>query len=221
MKIAVSVYEKTIQNFLNQINKLSSYVSYFQIDISDGIYAPNKTVQVEEIANNINNLGSNIYHLNFDFHLMVKDFETEIKKLINFKDKISINNILIHYSLKPNYQSLITNYQLPIGMVLNSEDRVSNLVENYEIQKIPIIQIMTVQIGAQGNPFLPENINKVEQLKKAYFSGQIFLDGGINEKTLPIILSKEYRPDVLCPGAYLTQASLEELPERIKYLENL
>lgn len=216
-----TVLEKTKDGFLTQIKKLSPYFSYFQIDIADGLYVPNKTIQVEDFEVAIQDLGSKISDLTFDFHLMVKDFETEIKKLINLKDKISINNILIHYSLKPNYQSLITNYQLPIGMVLNSEDRVYNLVENYDIQKIPIIQIMTVQIGAQGNPFLSENINKVEQLKKACFSGQIFLDGGINEKTLPIILSKEYRPDVLCPGAYLTRASLEELPERIKFLNNL
>ena len=207
MNIAVSLYEKTAQDLINQINKLSPYFSSFQIDISDGIYAPNKTVQIEEIISNIYDLGSMIYDLTFDFHLMVNDYKTELKKIISLKDKINIGNILIHYSLKPHLQSLITNYKLPSGLVLNSQDQVENLVKDYDLQKIPIIQIMTVQTGAQGNPFLPENIKKIEQLKKVGFSGKIFLDGGINEKTLPIILSKKYQPDVLCVGSYLTKSS--------------
>ncbi len=219
MKIIPSIYEKTPQGFSDQIKKLSSYFSSFQIDISDGIYAPNRTIQIEDINKLVNYELQITDKIQLDFHLMVNDYEVEIKKLINFKNKINVSNILIHYSLHPNYSLLTTHYSIPIGLVLNSEDQVSNLVRDYNIKKIPVIQIMTVQIGAQGNPFLPENIKKVEQLKKAGFSGEIFIDGGINDKTLPLFLSQKYQPDALCPGSYLTKVEKNQLLQRVDFLK--
>jgi len=191
MKIAVSLYEKTFKALLDQITKFSLYFSYFQIDISDGIYAPNKTVQIDEIKGVFPN------HLVFDFHLMVNDYKTEIEKLENWKTG-KLENILIHYSLKPSLQP-------PIGLVLNYDDKVEDLKKDYDLKKIPVIQIMTVEIGAQGNPFIPESLKKIEQLKNAGFGGKILLDGGINEKTLPQIIALKYKPDVLCVGSYLTK----------------
>jgi len=204
MKIYPSIYEKTPQDFLNQINKLFPFFSYFQIDVSDGVYAPNKTIQIKDFFSAIqhcNNL--KVKDSLFDFHLMVADYKTEVEKLRSWRFG-KLGNILIHYSLKPNL-SLLTNHQPPIGLVLNSNDTVKNLTKDYDLEKIPVIQIMTVEIGAQGNPFLSKNLKKIEQLKKAGFLGKIFLDGGINNITLSQILSQKYQPDVLCVGSYLTK----------------
>ena len=205
MKIAPSIYEKTPADFLNQLTRLSFYFSYFQIDIADGIYTPNKTITVEEINKLLDSEFQTTTKMLFDFHLMVNNYEAEIQKIIKLKDKINIGAVLIPYSLHPNYSLLTKNYPTSLGLVLNSEDTVSNLVKDYDIKTIPIIQIMTVHIGAQGNPFLAENLKKIEQLKNAGFPGKIFIDGGINDKTLPQILSQKYQPDVLCVGSYLTK----------------
>lgn len=207
MKIVPSIYEKTPAGFLNQLTRLSSYFSYFQIDIADGIYTPNKTIQIEDINKLLDSEFQNTVKMLFDFHLMVNDYEAGIQKIIKLKDKINIGAILIPYSLHPNYSLLIKNYPTSLGLVLNSEDPVINLAKDYDIKIISIIQIMTVHIGAQGNPFLAENLKKIEQLKNAGFTGKIFIDGGINDKTLSQILSQKYQPDVLCVGSYLTKNS--------------
>jgi len=78
---------------------------------------------------------------------------------------------------------------------------------------------MSVTPGVQGNPFLEETLNKIEQLRLLGYRKEIFLDGAVNEKTIPVILSKKYQPDFICPGSYLTKT--KSLEENVKYLKEI
>ncbi len=213
MEIFPSILEKEAQNYLVQINKLSPYFNHFQIDIADGIYVPNKTVQIDELIN----YGLRITNCTFEFHLMVKDFETEIKKLEKLRNFLNIKTVLIHASLSPDYSLLSKTYPLfSFGLVLNPEDKVS-LLPSYTL--LPIIQIMTVHPGFQGQPFLPETLKKIEQLRQANYRNKISLDGAVNDQTIPLILAQKYRPDILCPGSFLTKTV--ELEKNINYLKKI
>ncbi|MDO9028676.1 MAG: hypothetical protein Q7U68_07475, partial [Candidatus Roizmanbacteria bacterium] len=64
-----------------------------------------------------------------------------------------------------------------------------------------------------------ETLTKVERLRQLGYRKEIFLDGAINKKTIPIILSKKYQPDFICPGSYLTKT--KTLEENVKYLLTL
>lgn len=77
---------------------------------------------------------------------------------------------------------------------------------------------MSVIPGAQGKPFIEYTVNKVEQLRVLGYRSNIFLDGAVNNKTLPIINSYKFKPDFICPGSFLAKAKEEELPKRVKYL---
>ncbi len=215
-----SILEKTPEELFSQITKLSLYFNYFQVDIADGIFVPNKTVQINELIKTTFNKDSLLLNKRFEFHLMVQDYETNIKKLVELKKYMNIETILIHSSLSPDYQQIIKNYKLfSFGLVLNPEDSVKTIVHNYQIDNIPIIQIMTVDPGLQGNPFLPESLNKVEQLRLANYRNKISLDGAMNDKTIPYILEHKYKPDIVCPGSYLTKTN--ELEKHVKYLQSL
>ena len=101
------------------------------------------------------------------------------------------------------------------GLVLNPEDDVA---ANWEIIKqFNAVQIMTIHPGAQGRPFLPEMLNKIDQIRGLGFSGQIMLDGGINDKTLPLIVSHPNKPDIVCPGSYFK----EEVASRLTLLKKI
>lgn len=216
MQTVPSILEKDASSLFYQINKLSSYFSRFQIDIADGIFVPNKTVQIEEIMKHVT---YNMKHITFDFHLMVKDYKKEIEKLEKLKEIIKINYVFIHFDLLPNYQLLTTNYSLSIGLTFNPQDQVGNLTSHYALDTIPYLQIMSVNPGFQGSPFLPETLNKIEQLRDIGYRKEIFLDGAVNEKTIPVILSKKYQPDFICPGSYLTKT--KTLEENVEYLDKL
>lgn len=221
MKTIPSILEKDTVSLFYQINKLAPYFSRFQIDIADGIFVPNKTVQIEEITKHLSSyqLQTTNYQLSFDFHLMVKDYKTEINKLKTLNKIIKINLILIHFSATTNYELLTTNYSFTIGLTLNPQDQVDDLARQYKLKQIPSIQIMSVIPGLQGNPFIPETLNKIEQLRLHGYRDNIFLDGAVNEKTVPIILAKKYQPDFVCPGSYLTKA--KDLKKNVEYLKKL
>src|SRR3989344_5620516 len=115
MQTVPSLLEKTPDDLILQINKLSPYFKRFQIDIADGIFVPNRTVQIDEIKDSLIKDCLNKDSLSFDFHLMVKDYKSEIKKIEELNKIIKINLVLIHLSVTTHY-SLITNHSLfPIG----------------------------------------------------------------------------------------------------------
>ncbi len=216
-----SILEETPDGLFGQIKKLSPYFDYFQIDIADGVFVPNKTVQIDELISTFKPLNLQTFkRLSFEFHFMVEDYEKEIKKLIGLKKFLNIKTVLIHVSLSPNYSLLPTTYPLfNFGLVLNPEDSVQLLTVNYNLQTIPIIQIMTVNPGAQGNPFIPESLIKIEQLRVAGYRNKISLDGAMNNKTISYILEQKYKPDIVCPGSYLTKT--DALENHAKYLKSL
>jgi ribulose-phosphate 3-epimerase len=217
MIIFPSILETSPEELFFQIKKLSPYFSHFQIDIADGIFVPNKTVQIDDIQKYLQQFNNSIIQqLSFEFHLMVKDYEKEIKKLEGLKKIINIKNVLVHLSVVKNP---LVFQQFFLGLVLNPEDSVKTIVQNYNLKTIPIIQIMSVNPGAQGNPFIPKALKKIEQLRIADYRNKISLDGAVNEKTIPIIKSKKYLPDILCPGSFLTKA--KDLKERIKYFKSI
>lgn len=216
-----SILEKTPELLFAQIQKLSAYYNYFQIDIADGIFVNNKTVQIEEIIRAFQGINPISFRpLSFEFHLMVQDYKKEVAKLDQLRKLLNIKTILIHASLSPDYSLLINSCPLfSFGLVLNPEDEVSMLSKTFILKNIPIIQIMTVHPGAQGSPFVPESLLKIEQLRLNNYRNKIALDGALNETTIPNILSQKNVPDILCPGSYLTQT--QELEKHVKYLRSI
>lgn len=214
MKIIPTILEKTAQGLIKQLTRLRPYFNHFQIDIADGIFVPNKTIQIDNIINLFpNNQYLITNNINFDFHLMIQDYEKEIDKLKQFNN---IKNILIHASVFPNNQYQITNN---IGLVLNPEDSVKSLKNNFDLNKIPVIQIMTINPGFQGSPFIPETLKKVEQLRLADYRNKIYLDGGLNQATIKTVISQKYLADGLCIGSYLTKTN--NLNDNINFLKSI
>jgi len=219
MQICPSMPLPTMVALAANINKLSPFYSYFQIDIGDGIFVSNRTVQINDIIKNYDQFHK-YQALIFDFHLMVSDFEKDIFKLNQLKKLINIKNIFIHFSAIKNFKLKIENLSsLPIGLTLNPEDQVDDLVNRYNLKQIQVMQIMSVVPGVQGNPFLPDTLKKIEQLRLLGYKNKIFLDGAVNDKTLPIINRLKYKPDVICPGSYLTKA--KDLKKNVNYLNKL
>lgn len=221
MQVCPSILEYKAEDYFATIKKLSLYYQYLQLDFADGVYVKNKTAALDDFISVLKQQFNNLTmkQFTFDFHLMVKNYQENIKKLEGLKKILKIKNVLIHFDLFPNYSLLTTHSSLfSIGLVLNPQDRIDNLASKYNLNSITTIQIMSVNPGAQGTPFLPETLKKIEQLRLVGYRNKIFLDGAVNDRTMPIINSKKYRPDFVCPGSYLAKAPEEELKKRVDYL---
>lgn len=214
MIICPSILEKNIENYFENIEKLFPFFNYFQIDIADGQYVKNKTATIDDFIKKASKYQFLLKSLTFDFHLMIKNYQKEIKKLEGLKKILTIKNIFVHFDLIKKNPFKINK---TIGLVFNPQDEVSDLVDKINLNLINSLQIMSVIPGAQGNPFIKNSLNKIEQLRILGYRNKIFLDGGINDKTLPIILKQKFLPDVLCPGSYFTKAKdKKEVEEKLR-----
>lgn len=212
MELIPTILEETPEAAATQIIRLSPYFSAFQIDVVDGVFAPNKTPSVRELKL------PDVPGLTYDFHLMTQDYEWEVADIKALSASHRVRNILIHADLSPNYHLLSMNFpQFTFGAVLNSEDSVPEAAASYNLKTLPLIQFMTVHIGAQGNPFIEQVLKKIEQIKRLGYHGKIFIDGSVNDETLPRILFREFRPDALCIGSFITKTP--DLEMRVKHLK--
>jgi len=213
MQVIPTLLNQTIDEFTLQLTTLSPYFNCFQIDIADGEFVPNRTIQLIELISYFSSHQPQTTNLQFDFHLMVKDYHREIQLIEEVKKHILIKNIFIHFSAIN--EGPTTN----LGIVLNPQDLVTDFVEKIDITQIPAIQIMTVAPGYQGSPFIPNLLKKIEQLRQIGYRNTILIDGGVSEESLPLILAEEYKPDILCVGSYLTK--LEKLEDKVGYLRKI
>ncbi len=205
--------------FISQIKNLSPFFKYFQIDITDGKFVPSTTLTIDEVASACKKIDADLMKkLSFDFDLMVVDYKAAINSLLSLRNIAEIGNIFIHYaSLK--HEQLPNPHELTIGLALDPTDTVDDLDRYYNIKAIPCIQIMTVTPGFQGSPFLEIELNKIEQLRHLGYKNNIFIDGGVNNVTIPKILSHTYQPDYAGIGSFLSKAT--DIKQRVDLINNM
>lgn len=201
MRIIPAILEQTNDQFINQLHTLIPYFTHFHIDIADGKFVPNTTIQIEEITETILNQQMLTNKRTFDFHLMVNNYQLDIEQLKKLSRLIAIHTVFVH--IAPFEKSKLPPVEAPfqIGIALNPEDEIS---AHWEVIKtFTAVQVMSVHPGFQGSLFLPQTLEKITHLRQHGFRGAIYLDGGINDKTLLLIVRNKYCPNVLCVGSYL------------------
>lgn len=208
MKIVPAILVNNVENFVQQVNKFAPYYQHFAIDIADGLFVPDKTINLSEIALNLSRIES-LTALTFDFDLMVKDLTAHLNELVELEKQMKINVIFTH-----SFESF--NPRPNLGIAIDPPIPADTIIQAFELNTLPAIQIMSITPGAQGRAFIPETLQKIEQLRNAGYRNNIYLDGGINNETLHTIFQQQFQPDVLCIGSYLTQA--ENVDERVKQL---
>ena len=217
MKVVPALLEQQVELQKSQLLNLSRHYSRFQVDIADNTLVPNTTTQIDGLLHS--SFFNLVSHVIFDFHLMVEDPKKHLE-MLKLLPKKRVGIVLIHKSVFPDYVLIKSLYpQFRFGLVLNPQDDVAALSEEL-ISSLPAIQIMTIKPGFQGSPFVEESLNKIEQLRKRGFKKEILIDGSVNDKTLPTILSLKYKPDILGIGSFLTKSPKNKFEKRIKFLNS-
>ena len=208
-----SILEKTVESFVYQINNLLPLFNHFQIDFADGVFVDNRTVQLDEIIEHMAKNPLSAEDKTFEVHLMVENYETELEKIDQLKKYVNITCVLVSFQPLTRHNYIIPNTTYPVGLVLNPEDNVNTSWKTLKI--FDTLQLMTIVPGRQGNLFVPEVLDKIAELRELGYDGKIILDGAMDDKTLPIILTKKYLQDAICPGSFFhnenPQASLNAL----------
>ena len=135
------------------------------------------------------------------------DYASYIEQIDRLDSKLAINRVFIPAS--ESGKNIVSHSKYEIGLVLNPEDSITKYLEL--LMQYKSVQLMTITPGAQGNPFKPEVLNKIDALRMGGYEGEIVLDGGINDVTLKEIVSRKYVPTGVCPGSYFKENVEEHL----------
>ncbi|KGQ11111.1 D-allose transport system permease protein AlsC [Beauveria bassiana D1-5] len=174
----------TINNGLNilqeQIEFIDLHADYFHIDIMDGHFVPNLTLspffvgQVRKLASKP-----------LDCHLMVTRPQDYIVPLAEAgADIITLHPETINGQAFRLIEE-IRRHGMKVGLILNPETPVEAM--KYYIHKADKVTVMTVDPGFAGQPFIPEMLEKVAELKawreREGLSYEIEIDGSCNAAT--------------------------------------
>jgi len=180
--------EKT---FLSWTKSVEEILPMIQLDIADGAFVQNETWADPTVVDE---------HLNIDceLHLMVKNPLEEIRM---WEEVQQIKRVLVHYESDPeniaNIVSQAHSYNWEVGLVLNPDtpiDVVDDLIE-----EIDSLMFMGVVPGKQGQQFIPETLERIQEARKKFPDLYIELDGAVNEDTLPDIATTGV--NAICPGS--------------------
>ncbi len=178
---ALLVHDK--KTFITQTRAVETLVSLVQIDIADGIFVPNTTwADPKDVKESL--------QIDCELHLMVQDPLTEIRKWAD-EDVPQVKRVLIHYESDPEHIGDILaqahSYGWEVGIVLNPPTPIS-AIENL-IEEIDTVMFMGVTPGKQGQPFVPEVLEKIHALHQIHPSLPIAIDGHVDEETLPNLIT--------------------------------
>lgn len=217
IKISASTNPPKLDMLNDYILKLNQTdVDYIHCDVMDGKFVKAKTFNAKKVKEL-----KTLTDKPLDVHLMVKNPGCKIKGYA----KAGAHIITIHYESVKNKNKLITllqkikKYGAFAGLSFNPTTSVLEILPY--IYFCDMLLVMSVVPGKSGQEFMTETLLRLETinkfLKKQKMEVVIEVDGGVNDKTLPLLLDKGV--DSVVVGSYLYKS--EDLSKTITSLKNL
>ena len=206
MEISTSILNIKEENITETFYNIeAAKTDYFHIDVMDGKFVSNNTV--DKMQQYIDIL-SGITNTPIEVHLMVKD----VKKYIDIFIPNNPTKIIFHAKALKNSEEVfkmieyIKDNNIQVGLALNPEDSIDSIKEF--IPKLHQVLVMTVNPGKGGQTLIPECIKKVQELKEYLDSQnletQIEVDGGVNLQNIKEIASSGV--DIAVAGTAIVNA---------------
>ncbi|MCM1260281.1 MAG: ribulose-phosphate 3-epimerase [Prevotella sp.] len=190
----LSVYQQDICKIIQELERIG--IRFLHLDVMDNVFIPNLTFD-ETLIQRIRKDS----HLVFDTHLMIQQPEINIIKYI----EAGADMITFHLEATHEAQLLmdiIHQKGKKVGIAIKPQTPVEQL-QPY-LHQLDLVLVMSVEPGFGGQSFQAEMLDKVKWLKQQkenhHYSYWIEIDGGMNQKTLP--LAKEAGVDIAVVGTY-------------------
>lgn len=185
-------------------------IDYLHLDIMDGIFVPNKTMDIDKLENILD--GTTTLK---DIHLMVKDVKKYVEEYIIFNPSY----ITFHYEAVDNVIEMINfikSFDINAGISIKPDTSINEIKKYLDI--VDLVLVMSVEPGKGGQPFIEKSISKINELKtlrdNKKYNYVIEVDGGIND----ITSKKCNNADILVVGSYITNSDNYE--KQIRSLSN-
>jgi ribulose-phosphate 3-epimerase len=212
MKVSLSILTADFSNFEKSVGNVMKESDYIHLDVMDGEFVPNISIG-PAFVKSIRKLTDKP----FDTHLMIRHPNNYIKEFVEAGSQY----ITFHIEADCNAKEvidLIHSYGIKAGISIKPKTSVKVIEEL--LPYLDMVLIMSVEPGFGGQKFMPVAIDKAKELKelkdKYGYNYLINIDGGINDKTLPLV--KDYL-DLAVSGSFVCNA--EDQIKNLNILKNM
>jgi D-allulose-6-phosphate 3-epimerase len=184
MMFSPSLMCMDLLNMKEQVEILNERADFYHVDIMDGHFVKNITLSPFFVSNL-----KRVSKIPIDVHLMTEYPDDYIEELA----KAGADYICPHAETinKDAFRIInkIKSFGCKAGIVLNPATPVEWI--KYYIHLLDKITIMTVDPGFAGQPFIPEMLDKIKELRdlkeKNGYKYLVEVDGSCNERTFDIL----------------------------------
>jgi len=187
--IIPAILTNDISEMQNKLDRLADIVEFAQIDLMDGRFVNNSSVQPNELVQ----IHTDI---NLEAHLMVED----PREWMPYISEDIFKRIYFHIEAVPEANDLIDEIKgagFEAGLAINLETTLE-AVEPFA-DAIDGALFMAIQPGWQGQEFNPHVLDKIKDFAHQYPDPDIALDGGINKTN--ILTAYEAGVKLFCVGS--------------------
>ena len=192
IEIVPAILVKTSKELEQRLKEVEPYVIRVQIDIMDGKFVPNTTIQPKDMRLFKTKLMKEV-------HLMVEDNEKYVEDFLN----LDFDMIIVHLESCRDVEGIIRkvkDHGKKIALALNPPTPLS-LINDY-LDDLDMILLMTVNPGFSGQGFMPEVLPKIKELRKMRKNLDIEVDGGIKKENAKLVAEAGANILVSCSGIY-------------------
>ena len=179
LQIVPAILTNDVEVAKKQAELVEGKVERIQVDIIDGVFAKNKTIRVEDIAQL--STGALV-----DVHLMVRNPGVFLHRL----DSVGVDRVYAQVEMMKSqfvFVDQATSLGIGVGLALDLYTPVSAILDM--LPHLDGVLLMSVEAGFSGQSFNESVIGKIAELREN-FEGDICIDGGMNEKTIPLCLEQ-------------------------------
>ena len=217
VEVSTSILSADKENSLGVFYNLEvAKTNYFHIDVMDGKFVENNTIELmQEYVGQI----KQISNIPLDIHLMVKDIKTFVDSYIAYEP----NTITFHLEACENEKQAkeiiryIHDNHIKVGMAIKPNTSTQELYKY--LPYLNSVLIMTVEPGKGGQKLIPSTIEKVEKIKEYIENNNIDIDievdGGVNLENVERL--KEAGANIIVAGtAIVNSKDYTKTIEKIK-----